>query len=322
MSKLTDAKVIIECNYFTRPGAKKEQVKSAYYKRTKKAKNEIENYSFNVKLGAAFKSLSIEASAAIKSSWASTHSFSESTEDEEYRSEEKTVEYYENTTLLIRAITFSYHLDRAFVVHKEETIVQDVKESYSLDQLIRKAKKYMKAVYGVKNRTIVEIGLKIKRKIKQPTKKTKWDPYERGDILPLDAVFAGCVVHDGAVFVGRFNNTPGKVNVKDGKSNGNREISNFWVHKYKQSRTSGEVLRANGHIEWKEFKPGRKFPAHSVYSGLNVNGHPNWVGKSITGEPGRITCKETEKLDGGNTMKSLWCHHLGRQTEGFVLTIS
>jgi len=313
-------KVIIECNYFTRPGAKKEQVKSVYYKRSKKAKKEINKYSLEVELGAKFKRLSIEASAAIKSSWASTHFFSESTEQEEYRSEEKLVEYYENTTLLIRAITFSYYLDDAFVVHKEETIVQDVKENYSLGQLKKEAKKYMEEVYGVKDSRLVEVSINLKSK-KQVY--IKWESFEKGDYLPSDAVCAGNIAVYGPVYVSRFNNSVGFVNLQSGKIK-ERKINEFWVCGLAHKR-SGEVLRTNGHIEWKPYAYGRKFPANTVYSGLNINKSPNWVGKSLTGEPGMITRTDDGKLElaSGNPMKNFWCQALlGFKFQDFVLTIS
>ena len=232
-----------------------------------------------------------------------------------------------NTTLLIRAITFSYRLDGAFVVHKEETIVQDVKESYSLDQLIRKAKKYMKAVYDVKNSRIVEVPIKIikqKEEVKPQKEKLyiRWDPFEKGNKLPLDAVYAGCYKTDGPVHVARFNNSPGKVNFEDGKHS-QRIIAGFWTE-YFGYRPAGEVLRTNGHCEWKLIKQGQTFPSNAVYSGLDAAKNPAWVGKSTSGEPGRILCpgNETKKLDGGNTMSKLWCHATGGHSECYVLTIS
>jgi len=321
-------KVIIECNYFTRPGAKKEQVKSVYYKRSKKAKKEINKYSLEVELGAKFKRLSIEASAAIKSSWASTHFFSESTEQEEYRSEEKLVEYYENTTLLIRAITFSYYLDDAFVVHKEETIVQDVKENYSLGQLRKEAKKYMEEVYDVKDSRIVEVSINLKSKKQveaEPPKKEvyiKWETLEKGDYLPSDAVFGENIEVYGPVYVARIGDSVGKVILQEGKQK-QRKILKFNVHGI-NNKKSGEVLRTNGHIEWKPYALGKKFPANAIYSGFNMNNSPNWVGKSLTGEPGMITCTDDEKtlLANANTMEFIRCYHLGCQFQGFVLTIS
>ena len=327
MSKLTDAKVIIECNYFTRPGAKEEQVKSVYYKGTKKSKKEINKYSLGIELGAKFKRLSIEASAAIKSSWASTHFFSESSEQEEYRSEEKLVKYYENTTLLIRAITFSYYLDDAFVVHKEETIVQDVKENYSLDQLKKEAKKYMEEVYDVKNSRIAEVSINLKSKKQveaEPRKKEvyiKWETLDKGDYLPLDAVHAGNIEVYGPVYVSRFDKSVGFVNLQ-GKIRERKIINEFWVCGLAHKR-SGEVLRTNGHIEWKKYTPGKKFPANAVYSGFNMNKFPTWVGKSLTGEPGMITRTGDEKTWLANgTWKFIWCYYLDRQFEGYVLTIS
>jgi len=322
-------KVIIECNYFTRPGAKKEQVKSVYYKRSKKAKKEINKYSLEVELGAKFKRLSIEASAAIKSSWASTHFFSESTEQEEYRSEEKLVEYYENTTLLIRAITFSYYLDDAFVVHKEETIVQDVKENYSLGQLRKEAKKYMEEVYDVKDSRIVEVSINLKSKKQveaEPPKKEvyiKWDSFEKGDIIPSDAVYAGNIEVYGPVYVSRFNNSVGFVDIKYKRAGDIKMINEFWVYGLGHKR-SGEVLRTNGDIEWEPYTPGKKLPANAVYSGFNMNKSLNWVGKSLTGEPGMITCTDNKMTwyAKSYTMKDLWCHRLDRQTQGYVLTIS
>ena len=63
----------------------------------------------------------------------------------------------------------------------------------------------------------------------------KWVPMRRGDTIPDNAVYSGQTSSDGEVYIAKIDNSPGKVNLENGK------IYNFWTQKY-NSRTEGEVL--------------------------------------------------------------------------------
>ena len=128
----------------------------------------------------------------------------------------------------------------------------------------------------------------------------EWKVMKRGDILPENAVYAGTTYDDGKVYISKMDNSPGKVNLKDGN------IWNFWSQAY-SSRQESEVLITDDKCIWKEIKQGDLIPENAVCTGYDYNQHKVWVGKDITtDEPGKITC-----LDSNDThpkMCRLWCH--------------
>ena len=302
--KTIDAKVVVECEYSTRPGAKKEYRKTIFYKRSKSAKEKIDQYSGSVEVSAKYEDLVFEVSGAVKASWCNTHSFSTSTDDEEMTSNESMREYYDDVTLLVRSLKFKYFIDDVFVENIVETTVLNLKENYTVDQLYDEAKKYMKMTYGAENRTVLEIPIVLEKEIY-----VKWKTFNRGDAVPKDAVYAGNTRNDGAVYVARVANTPGKVNLEKGK------LNKFSYHGF-PGYTSGEMLLTNGDCNWVRIKKGDVFPKHAVYAGLDWQAIKVWVGKSVTGEPGCMNC------DANGKMTRLWCHHGDWFSHGYVLTIS
>lgn len=56
-TKTIDAKVVVECEYTTRPGAKKEYRKTIFYRRSKLAKEKIDQYSGSVEVSAKYENL-------------------------------------------------------------------------------------------------------------------------------------------------------------------------------------------------------------------------------------------------------------------------
>lgn len=299
--------VTIECEYSTRPGAKKEYLKTTHYKRTKEDKKKLDKYTGAVDVSASYGNKIVKVSAAVKTSWANTHYFSTETEEEEKNTHESSVEYYDNVTILVRSLQIRYEVEGAVVEYDEEAILQNVTDNYSLEQLTELAKKYMEEMYGV-DTLYLEIPIELKKEIY-----IKWKSFNRNDDKPQDGVYAGNTSTDGEVYVARVENTPGKVNFKDGK------IWNFWTRDIGDKK-SGEMLLTNGDCEWKEIKRGNKFPENAVYSGLDRKGDKVWVGKSLKGEPGKITCEDNSAKD--PKMLNLWCHHDGRSTHGYILIIS
>ena len=310
MSKIksVDAKVVIECEYTTRPGAKKEYQKTVSFRRSKSAKEKVDQYSGGVEISAKYKNPAFEVSGAVKTSWNNTHSFSTSTEEEYLTSNESFKEYYDDVTLLIRSLKFKYVIEDALVENKEEVIVMNLKDNYSVEQLYEEAKKYMKKKYGAENSTVLEIPIVLAKEIF-----VKWKTFNRGDVLPKTAVYAGNTGNDGAVYVGRVDNTPGKVNLDNGK------IWNYWVHGY-YSRQSGEILLTNGDCKWVRIKRYDAFPKNAVFSGRDYKNDKVWIGKSVSGEPGKITCENNDAMP--SKMWNLWSHGGSRSEFCEVLTIS
>ena len=83
----------------------------------------------------------------------------------------------------------------------------------------------------------------------------KWIPMKRGDTLPDNAVYSGQTSTDSKVYIAKIDNSPGKVNLQNGK------IYNFWTQNY-NSRTEGEVLVSYGVNSWKELNYGETIPKY------------------------------------------------------------
>jgi len=126
----------------------------------------------------------------------------------------------------------------------------------------------------------------------------EWVLKNRGDQLPQNAVYAGTTSADGRVYVGRFRNTPGKVNLENG------EIYNFWVEKH-GSRPDGEILITDHICKWVNICRGDKIPENAIYSGKDSSGDKVWVGREINGEPGKINCHDNNSSI--PKMQNLWC---------------
>lgn len=294
--------VTLYCQYSTRPGAKKDYKKTSSYRRNSSSKSKIDEYTGSVEVSGNYSGVT----AAVKTSWANSHSFSTSNETEYSESKESSIEYYDNITLLIRTLKYTYNIDGHILENTEEFIVQNVNKSYSTDELNNEAKKFMKEMFGI-NKTLVEIPLNLKKNIL-----IIWKPVSRGDTLPENCIYAGNTSTDGHVYVGRFDNIPGKVNLK------NNKINSFWVQA-KGNRSCGEVLITNGNVKWVEIKRGDYIPDNAIYSGIDQSSDKVWVGRSISGEPGKINCHDNTAIK--PKMYNLWCHHSGSSSKAHILVI-
>ena len=128
----------------------------------------------------------------------------------------------------------------------------------------------------------------------------EWIPLSRGDSLPPNAVYSGVVQGDGDVYIGKIDNSPGKVNLANGR------VYNFWSQNY-NSRTRGEVLVVHGKKEWVEVQYGEVLPKGAVCTGRDYRGDKVWVAKDVTtDEPGKLTCLDS--TDPVPKMCRLWCH--------------
>ena len=135
----------------------------------------------------------------------------------------------------------------------------------------------------------------------------------KGDTIPDNAVYSGQTSTDGKVYVAKIDNSPGKVNLENGK------INNFWSQKY-NSRTEGEVLISHGINNWKELSYGEPIPQNAVYGGRDYNSDKVWVGKDITtDEPGKITCLDSNSNN--PSMCRLWCHTYWRTADVKIANI-
>ena len=85
-------------------------------------------------------------------------------------------------------------------------------------------------------------------------------------------------------------------------------------------KQSGEMLLTNGDCNWVKIKSYDKFPENAVCAGLDWRKDKVWIGKAVTGEPGKITCDDNGSEN--PVMWNLWTHKDGRAEEGYVLTIS
>ena len=94
--------------------------------------------------------------------------------------------------------------------------------------------------------------------------------------MPKNAIYSCNTYTDGPVYIGGFDNIPGKVNLE------NNKIWNIWVQDL-GSRQVGEILVMNTTYKWKEISRGDTIPSNALYCGLDNHGDKVWVGRS-TGE--------------------------------------
>jgi len=127
----------------------------------------------------------------------------------------------------------------------------------------------------------------------------KWVSIKRGDDLPRNAIYSCNTYTDGPVYIGGFDNIPGKVNLKHNK------IWNFWVREL-GSRQFGKILVMNTTYTWKEISRGDLIPSNALYCGFDNHGDKVWVGRSTSGVPGKINCEHNEASN--PTMCNLWTH--------------
>ena len=144
----------------------------------------------------------------------------------------------------------------------------------------------------------------------------EWIRMKRGDQIPKNAVYAGQTDADSIVYIGKMDNSPGKVNLKNGT------IYNFWSQNY-NSREEGELLINHGISKWVELKYGEDIPENAVFGGRDFNRDKVWVGKDVTtDEPGKITVHDSNNST--PQMCRLWCHSYWRTADvkiAYVLVI-
>ena len=140
----------------------------------------------------------------------------------------------------------------------------------------------------------------------------EWIPKSRNDELPSNAIYGGSTNTDGHVYVGRFNNIPGKVNLS------NKKIYNFWVQPT-GNRQHGEVLVTDHIYKWIDICHGDKIPKNAIYSGKDKNGDKVWVGREISGEPGKINCHNNNSST--PLMHNLWYGRHSNSKKAHILII-
>jgi hypothetical protein len=151
--------------------------------------------------------------------------------------------------------------------------------------------------------------------LQEKPKKIEWILKKRGEMLPNNSILGGRTKLDGLVYVGKINNSPGKVNLVSNTMN----IWNYWVQNLGSSK-SGYVLCSDFEFEWNKIKRGDKIDKNAIYCGRDENNHKVWVGKSELDEPGKITCEDSTADE--PVMKNIWCHSewVGNP-EGYLLVI-
>ena len=140
----------------------------------------------------------------------------------------------------------------------------------------------------------------------------EWVSKSRNDELPINAIYAGSTSTDGHVYVARFNNIPGKVNLS------NNKIHNFWVQAIGSS-TTGDVLVTTNIYKWVDIKKGDKIPNNAIYSGHDQNGDKVWVGRTLSGESGKINCHDN--ISDTPLMHNLWYNKRNSDTKAHILVI-
>jgi hypothetical protein len=297
--------VTINCQYFARPGGKKE------YKHTK---NVIIAEDIIDTLNAYSGSIGIEGGelgikAAINTTWSESLSDTKQTKKTETAETENCMEYYKGVGLVFRKMTYTFRI-KGNTLEKVETEIITTYPSdtkyFSPSELREEAKADMLDRFGIKNNTEIIHKLNVPS-LKEKDKFIEWKISHKGEPRPEYSVYSGTgVMNDGRCYVARFNNVPGKVNVdvnidntKPGTKPGTKPVTlcNFWCPGFWFHRHSGEVLTTNCKYKWQRISKGDIIPAKALgpykintreFSGGHIQ--YAWVARGVSGEPGRLTC--------------------------------
>lgn len=202
--------------------------------------------------------------------------------------------YYENDNYIER--NFFPELSYKVCAKESNKINQELYINNDEIIKINKAETPQLDVKDINQEKIVHENIHIKN-----PKKLEWVLLKRGDNLPSNAIYGGTTKKDGEVYVGKINNSPGKVNLE------NNKIWNYWVQNIGSSQT-GFVLISDYQYEWLPIKRGDEIPMNAIYCGLDEHNDKVWIGKSYDDEPGKVTC--ISNSDNKPKMKNIWCHSL------------
>lgn len=297
--------VTINCQYFARPGGKKE------YRHTKNviiAEDIIDTLnSYSGSIGIEGGDLGIKA--AINTTWSESLSETKQTKKTETSETENCMEYYKGVGLVFRKMTYTFRI-KGNTLEKVETEIITTYPSdtkyFSPSELREEAKADMLDRFGIKNNTEIVHKLNVPS-VKEKDKFIEWKISHKGEPRPEYSVYSGTgVMHDGRCYVARFNNVPGKVNVDvdvniDNTKSGTKPVTlcNFWSPGFWHHRHSGEVLTTNCKYKWQRISYGDKIPEKAL-GPYKINTREfyggrikyAWVARCVSGEPGRLTCDE------------------------------
>lgn len=263
-------------------------------------------------------SASAKASATgkLNVAWSHVHSLA-TTKDEERELDSDTHETFNPDTTRILAkktITFSLLSKSGKVVEHKQLGIGN--PHHPLEPGSNRKTNYEKEAWttwlGV---TDVPTTKQIVFTIKDlPMERYSWVPLENGKQIPENAVYAGTYDNDGPVYVGKFEDQPGKIN-----THGNTTMCHCWVDQEGQKKSdSGEILTTDFHPHWENYYNGMLLPWNAV-SGEDTplkDNEGDWlyVGKANNDEPGKLTA-------GNGKLNHLWCPAQGKQDSGKVLII-
>lgn len=212
-------------------------------------------------------------------------------------------EYDPSKSQVYRILTTSFTFPSggfAESIARTHVLTEDKKSSEA--DLNKMSCDYMKTHYGVSKHMITIPFVENKYQ--------KWVPIHRGQRLPPDAVYGGVYsTHgDGAVYVGRFNGVPGKINLEDGK------MWNCWVEALGSSQ-SAEILTTNMKIDWVSRNKGDSIPEGVVGDMQTKADGPVIVAKTHSNEIGKLNLE-------GNRLNNLWSDAEKKSTSYKVLTLT
>jgi hypothetical protein len=183
-----------------------------------------------------------------------------------------------------------------FAEGSDRVHVRTSDESSTEQDLYEMSCDYMQTHYGTPSHELIVQFIEAKYK--------KWVPISRGDLIPESAIYGGTFSGDGALYVGRFNGTPGKINLKDNR------MWNCWVQG-QGSSTHAEILTTNMDVDWINYTKGDAVPENSVGNMQTDVDGPVIVARTNSGEIGKLN------LNNGMTA-NLWSQGTGKSTSGQI----
>lgn len=289
--------VTIYCQYFARAGGKKEYMYNKHINISEETIDKLSQYSGS--FGIEGNCGGTPLTTAINTTWSDSLSESNQTKKSELTETENCIEYYDGVGLILKKMTYTYRINGKTIEQIETEIITTYPTAtkyFSPTELRTEAIADMKNRFDIDT---VEITYNlILPDIKKQNPFLEWKISHKGESRPINSIYSGTgCMNDGRCYIARFNNVPGKVNADVNVKTKIVTLCNFWSPGFWHHRHSGEVLTTNCKYEWKKISKGGKIP-HNALGPYKINTREfyggrikyAWVAKSVSGEPGRLTC--------------------------------
>ena len=249
-------------------------------------------------------------SGSIGTSWKRVSETTETGRHETSSSTSQQVKYQEGATQIYYTKTTTFNFLGGYGEHIEKVLIFTGKTDQRLMPGTKEYSEYEKTAW----RSALGIDVPESRRVTTShsvkVKRYSWEPIQRGNPIPENAIRAGAYGNDGMCYVGRFNGVPGKID-GDGGAMGHCRVQG------EGCSTSAEILTTSFEYHWIPYEAKDKIPADAVGGMYKEVDGVLYVGKTHNNEVGKINSLDKK----GEVLHRLWTHAQGCSWKGKVLTI-